>query len=135
MRTLPPFRLAAVTLVVAAALTACGTTVSPWQAHDTTAGMKARASDPGAVCPVVFSNGTDGLIEAGYLTLGVESSVGLIPSGQSVEVRVSCRDERIEAFAVADQGVMAGVVRYRKLARLDLVRPTRLAITAADRVR
>ncbi|MEX2466659.1 MAG: hypothetical protein WD995_07090 [Gemmatimonadota bacterium] len=126
-------RLAAFSLL-ALFLTACAGASSPWSAHDATADLKARASDPGAVCPVVFSNATDMMIEAGYLALGIESSVGLIPSGHSLEISVSCTQERIEAFAVAERGMLDDVVRYRKLARLNLAQVTHLDITAADRV-
>lgn len=118
------------------ALGACaGASSSPWRSHDATADLKARAGAPGAVCPVVFSNATDAMIEAGFLALGVESSIGFIPSGQSLTVAVACRRERIEAFAVSELGVKDEVVRYRKLARLNLVQVTHLDITAADRVR
>lgn len=134
MRTTQLFSVAALALLMTS-LGACGTTPSPWSAHDVTQNVKQRASDPAAVCPVVFSNDTGSLIEAGYLSLGVESSVGLIPSGHSLEVGVSCRQERIEAFAVADYGMNGGTVRYRKRARLDVSRVTHLDITAADRVR
>ena len=133
MRKAPIGRAAALSLFVLAG-PACTGSPSPWRAHDLTAGVKMRASDPGAACPVVFSNDTGTLIEAGYVSSGMESSVGMIPSGHSLEVSVSCRQERIEAFAVSDGGVLDGVVRYRKLARLNLAQVTRLDITAADRV-
>lgn len=126
-------RFATFTLL-ALVLTACTATSSPWRAHDATADLKMRSSDPTAECPVVFSNATDELIEAGYLTLGVESSVGLIPAGHSLWVAVLCKRERIEAFAVAERGASDRVVRYRKLARLNLAQVTHLDITAADRV-
>jgi hypothetical protein len=121
------------TLVLGAA--GCAATAGPWKAHDLTHDLKRNASDPTARCPVVFSNDTGALIEAGYLSEGVESSVGMIPSGHSLEVAVSCRNERIEAFAVADQGLVGGTAMYRKAARLNLARVTHLDITAADRVR
>lgn len=133
---MPDFGRAATLMLLTLVLTACGgASSSPWSTHDATADLKARASDPAARCPVVFSNATDAMIEAGYLALGVESSIGLIPSGQSLQVSVACRQERIEAFAVSDRGIMDEVVRYRKLARLNLAQVTHLDITAADRVR
>jgi hypothetical protein len=121
------------TLVVGAA--GCAATAGPWKAHDLTHDLKQNASDPTARCPVVFSNDTGALIEAGYLSQGIESTVGMIPSGHSLEVAVSCRNERIEAFAVADQGLGGGMAMYRKAARLNLAQVTHLDITAADRVR
>ena len=57
------------------------------------------------------------------------------PSGQNLQVSVACRQERIEAFAVSERCVMDEVVRYRKLARLNLAQVTHLDITAADRAR
>ena len=133
MRTTPWIRTAAA-VIVAASLSACATAVGPWHAHDGTFDLKRKAADPSSVCPVVFTNDTGDLIEAGYVSLGIESSEGMIPSGHSLEVAVSCRQERIEAFAVADQGLTGGMVRYRKMARLNLAQVTRLDITAADRV-
>lgn len=134
MRTLQTIRAAATVLVVASS-TACAAAAGPWQAHDGTFDLKRKASDSASMCPVVFSNDTGALIEAGYVTLGVESTVGMIPSGHSLEVAVSCRQERIEAYAVSEQGLGGSTVRYRKLARLDFAQVTRLDITAADRVR
>lgn len=133
MRTLLPGRVALLVTLVAA--TGCAATAGPWKAHDVTHDLKRNASDPTARCPVVFSNDTGELIEAGYLSHGVESSVGMIPSGHSLEVAVSCRSERIEAFAVAEQGLVGGTAMYRKEARLNLAQVTHLDITAADRVR
>ncbi len=133
MRTIPWIRAAAA-LVVAASLSACAQAAGPWRAHDGTFDLKQKAADPSSICPVLFTNDTGDLIEAGYVSLGLESSVGMIPSGHSLEVAVSCRQERIEAFAVADQGVTGGMVRYRKMARLNLAQVTHLDITAADRV-
>jgi hypothetical protein len=124
--------LASFLLLVAAG--ACAAAPSPWRTHDVTADVKARAADASAVCPVVFSNETGAVIEAGYVSLGVESPIGMIPSGHSLELAVSCKQERIEAFAVTEGGLTDGIVRYRKLARLDLTQVTRLDITAADRV-
>lgn len=133
MRIIPSTR--AVTAVfTAVSLSACAAAAGPWQVHDGTFDLKRKAADPSSVCPVVFTNDTGDLIEAGYMSLGIESSVGMIPSGHSLEVAVSCGQERIEAFAVADQGLTGGMVRYRKMARLNLAQVTRLEITAADRV-
>ena len=133
MRTIPCIRAAAA-VAVAVSLSACTATAGPWQAHDGTFDLKRKAADASSVCPVVFTNDTGDLIEAGYVSLGIESSVGMIPSGHSLEVAVSCRQERIEAFAVADQGFTGGMVRYRKMARLNLAQVTHLDITTADRV-
>ena len=135
MQTLNLGRSVVLGLVVLALAACAGASSSPWLSHDATADLKVRAGAPGADCPVVFSNATDNMIEAGFLAMGVESSIGLIPSGQSLTVAVACRQERIEAFAVSELGVMDEVVRYRKLARLNLVQVTHLDITAADRVR
>lgn len=135
MRTLVLGRVALLATFVVVGTAGCAATAGPWKAHDVTHDLKRNASDPMARCPVVFSNDTGALIEAGYFSQGVESSVGMIPSGHSLEVAVSCRDERIEAFAVADQGLVGGTARYRKAARLNLAQVTHLDITAADRVR
>jgi len=86
-------------------------------------------------CPVLLTNETDAVIEAGYVRMGVESVVGWIPVGESQEVTVSCREGRIEAFALSGGGVFDDHVRYRKLARLHASRVTLVEITAADRVR
>jgi hypothetical protein len=134
MRTTLSIRAVAV-FCVAVSLSACAAAAGPWPAHDGSFDLKRKAADRSSVCPVVFTNDTGDLIEAGYVSLGVESSVGMIPSGHSLEVAVSCRQDRIEAFAVADQGLTGGTVRYRKRARLNLAQVTRLEITAADRVR
>lgn len=134
MPTIRSIRSAALMALVVSS-GACAATAGPWHAHDGTFDLKRKASDPTSVCPVVFTNDTGALIEAGYMSLGAESSVGMIPSGHSLEVAVSCRQERIEAFAVSDQGLVGGTVRYRKLARLNLAQVTHLDITAADRVR
>ena len=133
MRTVPSIRAAAA-IVVALSLSACAAVAGPWQAHDGTFDLKRKAADPSSVCPVLFTNDTGDLIEAGYVSLGIESSVGMIPSGHSLEVAVSCRQERIEAFAVADQGMAGGMIHYRKMARLNLAQVTHLDITAADRI-
>ena len=128
-------RSATLSLLLMALAACAGASSSPWRSHDATADLKARASAPGAECPVVFSNATDTMIEAGFLAMGVESSIGFIPAGQSLRVVVACQKERIEAFAVSERGMMEEVVRYRKVARLNPVHITHLDITAADRVR
>lgn len=134
---MPAFRTgrAAAWIILSLFAGACASASSPWKTHDRTADVKARAADPAAQCPVVLANATDDLIEAGYVSLGVESVVGMIPVGHSLRLSVSCREGQIEAFAVSDGGLMDDVVHYRKLARLDLAQVTHLDITQADRVR
>lgn len=125
----------AVSVILGLTHAAC-TAASPFSARDITdvgGGLAREAASP-STCPVLLTNATDDVIEAGYVRLGVESVIAMIPAGHSHDLTVSCRDGRIEAFALSGGGVFDDHVRYRKLARLHASRVTRVDITAADRV-
>lgn len=125
-------RLATV-FALSAVLGACAAAPSPWQAHEAAVLVKSIDVER-AVCPVVLSNQTGEQVAAGYVSNGVEAQLGYLPSGQSLEFRVACKVGGIEAFAETTGGFFEGM-RYRKMARLDLGKATRLQLTQADRIR
>lgn len=127
-------RIAAV-LVGAMVATACVATPNAFDRHDWQSQNRLTAADAAAreYCPVVVSNRTSAMLEAGYRIDGVSEELGVIPEGGSTRFDVRCDFGKIEAFGSSDMGILAGPGQeYRKLARLDRFGVTRIEFRRSD---
>lgn len=110
-------------------VTACATMPSAFDRHEweTQGRLSAADAQHREYCPVVVSNRTTDMIDAGYRLDGVSAQLGTIPEGGSASFDVHCAFGAIEAYATTDMGVIAGPgQRFRKRARLDRSGVTRV---------
>lgn len=125
-------------VVLAAALVstwACAT-VDPWARDGRAAELGTAAADPSRTCDVEVLNATDRVLRTSLVADTQARSLGLIVSGQSIRFPVSCRLGRVTALGVSQEsGGLSEGQRYRREARLDLLRATRLRLTQADQIR
>ena len=109
-------------LALSALVTACVTTPNAFDRHDMQTQNRLSAADAAnrEFCPVVLSNRTSEMLEAGYRLDGVAEDLGVIPEGGSAAFDVRCSFGKIEAYGSTGMGVMAGPGQeFRKMARLD----------------
>lgn len=119
---------------LALALGACAT-ANPWDRHDEAERLRAAAADASRTCDVEVMNATDAVLETSLVLGGSPQSLGLVTAGQSITFPVACALERVTALGVSrDLGMTEGHT-FRRAARLDLLRATRVRLTEADEVR
>lgn len=123
-------------LALTAIVTACVTMPNAFDRHDWQTQNELPAADAAhrEFCPVVVSNRTSEMLEAGYRLDGVTEELGTIPEGGSTSFDVRCAFGAIEAYASTGMGVLAGPGEtFRKTARLDRSGVTRVEFRGGDR--
>jgi len=127
--------LSGAALVLAGTLASACATVNPWERNETATELRAAAADPARTCDVEVMNATGGVLETSLVLDGGAQSLGLVTSGQSVTFPVACTLGRVTAFGVSRAIGMSEGHTFRRAARLDPLRATRVRLTQADEVR
>ena len=123
-------------LALSAIVTACVTTPNAFDRQDWHAVNRLSAADAAhrEFCPVVVSNRTSEMLEAGYRLDGVREDLGVIPEGGSATFDVRCDFGKIEAYGSSGMGVLAGPGQeYRKMVRLDRAGVTKVEFYSMGR--
>jgi hypothetical protein len=123
------------TLALLGTLSAACATANPWERNDTAAQLRTAAADVSRTCDVEITNATDGVLETSLLMDDGAQSLGLVTSGQSVTWPVACALGRVTAYGVTRETGMNDGHTFRRAARIDLLRATRVRLTRADEVR
>ena len=127
-------RRLAVTVIAVAGLGACATSHHAWDVRDR-GSVRAPEAPNSLHCPVVVTNQTGHILDAGYVVGGVRSMLGVIPDGRSLTLGVSCDGGAIEAFARSTTSPSMSGERYQTAADIAAAGATRLRFTVLDRVR